>query len=159
MKIFFHIILVVIYVTLNDKPLKKCMYFWVPSIECPKFTSLYMNFTTKRIMLVLQKSILDNIIPFIRKNKWSLLSLEMVHLYVFWAYILSLWVYLSQLYCLFFNRTYLHRKSTEVKSLVYFSGLYPWFASLFQSSLLYIFIAYILASWGVYFSRVKLDSA
>ena len=34
----FHILLVVIYATLNVKNLNRCMYFSVPQISCPRLT-------------------------------------------------------------------------------------------------------------------------
>ena len=56
---YFSYTLVVIYVTLNVKPPKKCMYFWVPIIACPKLTSLYINYTTNEFVPVVRKRILD----------------------------------------------------------------------------------------------------
>ena len=103
--------------SLNVKPLKKCMYFWVPSIACPKLTSLCINYTTNGFVPVVRKSILYIMLPV---------------------------------------RTSSIRKSILVDSLVYFSSLHPRFASIFQSSLLSIFQAYILAS-RVYFSRVEIN--
>ena len=55
--------------------------------------------------------------------------------------------------CLFFEPTSSLRRSILVGSLAYFSIPHPCFASLFYSSLLYIFHACILAS-RAYFSRV-----
>ena len=115
LKTIFHILLVVIYVILNFKPLQKCMYFWVPRIACTKLTLLYINYTTNGFVPVVQKRILDIILP---------------------------------------ARTSSLREYILVKSLVYFSGLHPRFASIFQSIVLSIFQAYILAL-QVYFSRVS----
>ena len=64
----FHIILVVIYMTIDVKTLKKCMYFWVPNISCTKFTSLYINCTTNRFLPVVRKTILDIMLPVRRTN-------------------------------------------------------------------------------------------
>ena len=54
-----HILLIVIYATLNVKPLKKCMYFWVSSISCPNLTLLYINYMTNGFVPVVPKRILD----------------------------------------------------------------------------------------------------
>ena len=93
------------------------MYFWVPITVCPKLTSFYVNYVTNGFIPVVQKRILDIMLP-VRTSSLPVFVL--------------------------------------VKSLVYFSILHPRSASLFQSSLLSIFRAYILAS-RVYFSRVGLN--
>ena len=43
---------------LNVKPLKKCVYFWVPSIACPNLTSLYINYMTNGFVSVVKKGFL-----------------------------------------------------------------------------------------------------
>ena len=60
---FFHIVLVVIHVNLNVKPLKKEMNLWVLIIACPDSTSLYMNYMNNRFIPVVQKRILDIMLP------------------------------------------------------------------------------------------------
>ena len=122
---YFHMILVVIYVTLNVKPLKKCMYFWVPSIDCPRWTPVYINYMANRFVSVVWKRIIDIMIPVKIINYSSLLSLDRDALLVYFsslhprfvslfqlsllsdfkAYILALWVYFSRLSCLFFKPT------------------------------------------------------
>ena len=122
----FHILLVVICITLNVKPLKKCMYLWVPSIVCPKLTSLYINYMTNGFVPVVQKRILDifswvsclffkhtsSIFEYILVE--SLIYFLSVHprfaslfkssfLSIFWSYILDLRVYFSRVSCLFFS--------------------------------------------------------
>ena len=151
MKTSFHIFFVVIYVTLNVKTLKKFMYFWVPSIYCPKLTSFISN--TELIDLY----------------KW--------HEKDYWYYasskdILDLQVYFSSVSCLFSRPTsslctfilgeslvyfsILHSRFTTilVESIVYFSILNPCSVSLFYSSILSIFWAYILAL-RVHFSQLS----
>ena len=91
-------------------------------------------------------------LPVRRINQSILLSLEMLRLSIFRAYIFALRVCFSRFSCLFFKPTSLLRESILVESFVYFSSLHTSFASLFQSSLLYIIESYILAS-RVYFSR------
>ena len=56
----FHILLVVICITLNVKPLKKCMYFWIPRITCTKLTFLYINYRTNGFVPVVWKMIVTN---------------------------------------------------------------------------------------------------
>ena len=63
LKTIFRILLVLIYFTLNVKPLKQCMYFWIHSISCPKLTSLYINYTTNGFVPVVQERILDIMLP------------------------------------------------------------------------------------------------
>ena len=129
----------VIYVTLNVKPPKKCMYIWFSSIACPKFTSLYINYMTNIFVLVVQKK--DSwYYDSSKKNKLVKSTLSRgASLVYFWAYILGLWVYLSQIYCLLLHPTSSICESILVKSVVYFSSLHFQFLSLFQSSLLYFF--------------------
>ena len=107
----FHIISVYIYVTLNVKPLKKCMYFWVSRIACTSSTLLYINYTTNGFVPVVWKSII-----------WCYASSKNI---------LSLWVYFSRVSCLFFEPTSSLLEYILVKSLVYFWSLYPRFTSLF----------------------------
>ena len=59
----FHILLVVVYVNLNVKPLKKFKKFWVPSISCLQLTLLYINYMTKKFIPVVRKSILGIMLP------------------------------------------------------------------------------------------------
>ena len=73
---------------------------------------------------------------------------------IFLAHILTSRVYFIRVYCLFFGPTSSSCESILAQSLVYFSSLPPRFASLFQSSLLSNFQAFILAS-RVYFSQVS----
>ena len=93
-------------------------------------------------------------LPVKRINESSLLSLEMLRLSIFQAFILTSLVYFGRVSYLFFKPTSSICEAILVKSLVYFWRLHPRFASLFQSSLLSIFHAYILDS-QVYFSRVS----
>ena len=148
MKTIFLIFLVVIYVTLNGKPLKKCMYFWVPIIACPNLTSLYINYTTNRFVPVVRKRILDIMLPLITSSLResylvnSLVYFSSLHhrltslfhsslLYIFHAYILASRVYFSWISCIFFKPTSSLRESILVKSCVYFSIPNPRPASLF----------------------------
>ena len=139
MKNEFHIILVVIYVTLHVKPLKKCIYFWVPIIACPKLT-FFLSITQLTYSYQwFQRMILDIILPLGSMNKSSLLSLEILSFSIFWAYILVLRVYFSQVSCLFFKPTSSLCEYNFVRSLVYCSILHPPFASIFFLSILSIF--------------------
>ena len=49
--------------TLNVKPLKKVMYFWLPRIAYPKLTPLCINYKTNALISVLQKRILYIMLP------------------------------------------------------------------------------------------------
>ena len=60
--------MLVIFVTLNIKPIKKCVYFWVPIIYCTKLKLLYINHTTNGFVPVVQKRILDIMLPVRRIN-------------------------------------------------------------------------------------------
>ena len=74
-------------------------------------------------------------IPLIRINQSSIFYLRMLLMYIFRAYILSLQVYLSRVYCLCFKPTSSLRESSLVESLIYFSSLQPLFArNIFYSS-------------------------
>ena len=103
------------------------------------------------------KHILDIMLPVRRIKQSSLVSLEMLCLSIFCAYILPSRIYFSQVYCLFFKPTSSFHKSILFESLVYFLSLHSRFVGKFQLSLLSIFQAYILVLRGVYFSRVKLN--
>ena len=118
----------------TQQTLEKCMYFWVPSIACTNLTSLYINYTTNGFVPVVQKMILDVMLPV----RTSLLCE---------SFLVESLVYLSSLHPRFV--------SLFQSGLLYiFSSRHPCLTSLFQSSLLYIFQAYILAS-RVYFNRVS----
>ena len=151
LKTSFHIFLVVIYVTLTVKPLKNFMYFWVPSIACPKLTSLYINNTNHEFIPVVQKRILDIMLPirislpreFILVESlvyFSILHPRFASLFqlslfsILRDYILASGVNFSRVSYLFFDPTPSHWKSILIHSLVYFSSLHPCFASIFQSS-------------------------
>ena len=121
------------------------MYFWVPSITCPKLKSLYINYMTNGFVPVVQKKILDIMLP-VRTS--SLRDSILVDSLVYFS------SYFCQVSCLFFEPTSSLCESILVKSLVYFSSLHLRLASLCQLSLLSIFRAYILAL-RVYFSQLK----
>ena len=103
---YFCIFLVAIYVNLNVKPLKKCMYCWEPIITHPKLTLLYINYTTNVFVPVVNASLC-----FLR------------------SYIVASKIYFFWFSCLFFKPISLLRESILFKSLVYFSILHPRFAS------------------------------
>ena len=162
LKTIFLILLVIIYVNLNIKPLKKCVYFWVPIIVCPNLTSLYIHYTTNGFVPVVRKMILHIMFP-VRTSSilkyilvqplvyFSILNPCFASLFqssilsIFLTYILALRVYFSPVSCLFFDFTSSLCESILVESLVYFLSLHARFATLFQSSLLSIFQYYILA--------------
>ena len=100
-----------------------------------------------------QSFLVESLIIFF-KHTSSLRESISVESLVYFSSILASQIYFSQVSCLFFEPASSLRESILVESLVYFSSLHPRFASLFQSSLLSIFQAYILAS-RVYFSRVS----
>ena len=131
LKTILHVLLVVIYVTLGVKTLKKCMYIWVTSIGCPKLTSLYINYTTNGFVPVVQKYIIYIILPVRTSSLHKSILVE--SLVYFWAYILASRVYFSRVDCLFFEPTSLICEYILVKSLVYFSGIFALWVYLVES--------------------------
>ena len=136
MKINFHMSLVVIYITLNFKPLKKCMNFWVPSIACLNLTLLYINYrtnvfipvvrkkdswyysTSKNNKLVSSSFSRDSLLVYFSNIYHHFVSLLYSSLsFIFEAYILPSRVNISRVSCLFFKSTYsLREESISVKS-------------------------------------------
>ena len=72
------------------KPLKRCMYFWFPRIACINITLLYINYTTNGFLPVVQKRILDIMLP----GRTSLLRE---------SFLVGSLVYISSLYPRFAN--------------------------------------------------------
>ena len=109
---YFCIFLVAIYMTLNVKPLRKCMQFWVHIISYHKLTSLYINYTTNVFLPVVHASIVY----------FSILHLYFVSLFwlsflsMFQAQILALRVHFIPVSCLFFDPTSLICECIVAKS-------------------------------------------
>ena len=109
------------------------------------FSSLHILFASlfkSKLFSIFQAFVLTSWYYFIRVT------------FFFRSYIIASWVYLSQGSCLFFKPTSSLRESILVISLLNILILHPHFTSLFLSSLLSSFRAYILVLW-VYFSELK----
>ena len=124
-----HVFLFVISVFLNVKPLKQCMYFWVPSIAFPKLELLYINYTINIFVPAVQKKILDIMLPV----RTSLLHKSiLVEYLVYFSSLNPCFASLfSQAPCNIFEPKSSLCESILVESLVYFAYLYPCFASIF----------------------------
>ena len=90
---YFSYNLVVIYVSLNAKPLKECMYFWLSTIACTKLNLLYIHYTNNGLIPVVQKRIIYIMVRVRRINLSIILFLEIIFLSIFQAYTLALRVY------------------------------------------------------------------
>ena len=123
------------------------------------FPGLYKQYKLYmlRIYLVCESILVDSLIYFSSLHPRFASLFQSSLLYIFRAYILALRVYFSQVSCIFFNSTSSLREFILVESLVYFSSLHHFFASIFQLSLLSILQAYTVAL-QVYFIRVKLNN-